>query len=255
MGNTLNYAKETTNTSSTGAYTLQGAVAPFSSFTTRAAADLGGSSPWSAVSYVVTDNSGAWEFGEGILTAGGSDTLTRSIIHASSNGGIEVNWPDTSAKDIYSWPAGDEIGGKIITFTRSITTSTFSVTTATPAEDGTFPLISEGDQIHSFTYAPKRTDTNTILRFSCPYVMGSAAGVNGHWTLWVDTSFAGSFKTAHDAFTVSWSRFHAHTTTGSKTVQIRCGTSSGTTYVNRSSTSATPFGNAGQIIVEAIEVL
>jgi hypothetical protein len=87
---TLNYAKETTTTTGTGTYSLGGAVSPFASFVARATDDVGGTSPWSNIFYVVTDNAGVFEFGEGTLTDAGTDTLTRAVIHASSNGGARV---------------------------------------------------------------------------------------------------------------------------------------------------------------------
>lgn len=78
--------KETSTTTGTGTYSLAGAPSNFRTFV----AGLGGGN---AGFYAAIDNAGGgWEVGYGTATAGSPDTLTRTTILASSNGGSAVNW-------------------------------------------------------------------------------------------------------------------------------------------------------------------
>jgi hypothetical protein len=87
--------KETTTTTSTGTYTLAGAVTGFQSF-----AVVGDGN---ATYYTVTDGTN-WEVGVGTYTASGT-TLSRDTILASSNSGSAVNW-GAGSKDVFlTYPA------------------------------------------------------------------------------------------------------------------------------------------------------
>ena len=85
--------KESTNTSGTGALSLTGAQTGFQSFS----AGVGGGN---TTYYAVSSALGS-EFEVGIGTYdGGSDTLSRDTVLASSNGGSLVNFP-AGTKDVY----------------------------------------------------------------------------------------------------------------------------------------------------------
>lgn len=87
--------KETTTTTSTGTYTLAGAVTGFQSF-----AVVGDGN---ATYYTVTDGTN-WEIGVGTYTLSGT-TLSRDTILASSNSGSAVNW-GAGSKDVFlTYPA------------------------------------------------------------------------------------------------------------------------------------------------------
>lgn len=87
--------RETTTTTSTGTYTLAGAVTGFQSF-----AVVGDGN---ATYYTVTDGTD-WEVGVGTYTSSGT-TLSRDTILASSNSGSAVNW-GAGSKDVFlTYPA------------------------------------------------------------------------------------------------------------------------------------------------------
>ena len=101
MGTVADRVKETTVTTSTGTYTLDGTVTTFQTFVTGIAAIAGTPSPqsWSSVNYLciqsdANGNNIDVEVGLGTLVAGGSskDTLTRDTIVFSTNGGSAVDW-------------------------------------------------------------------------------------------------------------------------------------------------------------------
>lgn len=76
--------KETTTTTGTGTYSLDGAASGFRTF-------VAGVGTGQVVTYVV-ENGTDWEVGEGTVTDATPDTLTRTTILASSNAGAAVNW-------------------------------------------------------------------------------------------------------------------------------------------------------------------
>jgi hypothetical protein len=251
----LNYAKETTNTSGAGTYTLAGAVSPFSSFVARAAEDIGGSSPWSQVFYVCTDNSGNWEFGDGLLTDAASDTITRSTIHASSNSGAAVNWPDTSAKDIYSWPPGSYVTGVVKQIVVSRITTDFSITATIPL-DATIPTNTEGVQLASATITPTQAANQIRVNISIPVC--EAATTPAVVSLFKDTTCfgAGTVATGQRSFNATW--YLSAGSTASQTISIRAGdTGAGTFYVNRDASTANLFSTEAEIslFVEEIEIV
>ena len=84
--------KETTTTTGTGTYSLDGAVAGFRTF-------VAGVGNGNQCHYVCTDNT-QWEIGIGTVAAGTPDTLARTVILASSNAGAAVNW-GAGSKDIF----------------------------------------------------------------------------------------------------------------------------------------------------------
>lgn len=86
-----NRVRETTATTGTGSYTLDGSTTGYQAFSV-----LGDGTE---TYYVVTDDID-WEIGIGILSVGTVDTLSRNIILDSSNNGNAVNW-SAGSKDIF----------------------------------------------------------------------------------------------------------------------------------------------------------
>ncbi|WP_051361126.1 hypothetical protein [Desulfuromonas sp. TF] len=85
MSKFVDRVKETTNTTGTGAFTLAGAVTAFRSFASAL-------STGDIVPYVIEAANGSdWETGFGTFTAGPPDTLARTIVTASSNGGSAID--------------------------------------------------------------------------------------------------------------------------------------------------------------------
>jgi hypothetical protein len=76
--------KETTTTTGTGTYSLDGAAAGFRTF-------VAGVGTGVLVTYAC-ENGTDWEIGEGTITDATPDTLSRTTILASSNAGAAVNW-------------------------------------------------------------------------------------------------------------------------------------------------------------------
>lgn len=87
--------KETTTTTSTGTYTLAGAVTGYQSFSV-----IGDTN----TTYYTVTNGTDWEVGIGTYTASGT-TLSRDTILESSNSGNAVNW-GAGSKDVFvTYPA------------------------------------------------------------------------------------------------------------------------------------------------------
>lgn len=87
--------RETTQTTGTGPYTLDGTPAGTANQSFATAIGDG-----NRAMYVVTFGTN-WEVSVGTVTAGPSNTLSRDAVLASSNGGAAVNW-GPGVKDIYS---------------------------------------------------------------------------------------------------------------------------------------------------------
>lgn len=91
---------ETSTTTGTGTYTLDGAVTGFQAFSTLGAANL--------CPYFATDDIN-WEVGIGTI-ATGPNTLARTVILASSNAGSAVNWAAGTRKIRCGLPASFAAG-------------------------------------------------------------------------------------------------------------------------------------------------
>jgi len=76
--------KETSTTTGTGTYNLGGAVTGFRTFV----AGIGNAN----LCNYVAENGTDWEVGIGTVTDAAPDTLARTLILASSNAGVAVNW-------------------------------------------------------------------------------------------------------------------------------------------------------------------
>jgi hypothetical protein len=80
-------AAETSTTTGTGTYNLNGAISGWRTIVTACGTG-------NEVDYFVRDSLGTsdYEIGRGVITDAATDTLTRATIYASSNGGSAVNW-------------------------------------------------------------------------------------------------------------------------------------------------------------------
>jgi hypothetical protein len=84
--------KETTTTTGTGDITLAGAVAQFSSFTSRFATN-------DPIYYAIVGQTGTeWEVGRGFLS--GATTLVRDVVYSSSNADALVSF-SAGTKDVF----------------------------------------------------------------------------------------------------------------------------------------------------------
>src|SRR5262245_49833703 len=82
-----------TVTGNSNPYTLTGAVTGFQDFDATMATN---DTCW----YMATSGAN-WEVGVGTFTSSSSDTIARTTILASSNGGLAVVWPSASTVDIH----------------------------------------------------------------------------------------------------------------------------------------------------------
>lgn len=111
--------KESTTTTGTGTYQLDGTVSTFQSFVTGIEAANGVASPrvYAQVSYTIIQSDAAGnnidiEIGQGTLTKGvgsAKDTLTRDSIVFSSNGNAAVDW-GAGTKTIVCAPQANDVG-------------------------------------------------------------------------------------------------------------------------------------------------
>lgn len=92
------WTRETSSTTGTGPYSLLGAVAPWWTFMAAVTHQGGGSG--SLITYVADDGVNK-EAGIGTITDGSPDTLARTTITASTNGGAAVNW-GAGTRNIFS---------------------------------------------------------------------------------------------------------------------------------------------------------
>jgi hypothetical protein len=105
---TLNFAdrvKETTATTGTGAYSLDGAASGFQGF-------VAGIGSGNVCPYCCT-NGADWEVGRGTVTDGTPDTLSRDVILASSNGGAAVNW-GAGSKELFCTVPADSVNDSMV---------------------------------------------------------------------------------------------------------------------------------------------
>jgi len=121
VGTVADRVKETTVTTGTGTYTLDGTVATFQTFVTGIDAIAGTPSPlvWNTVNYLciqsdANGNNIDVEVGTGTLTDGGTgkDTLSRITIVFSTNGNAAVDW-GAGTKTIVCAPQAGDLGGGI----------------------------------------------------------------------------------------------------------------------------------------------
>jgi len=81
---TADFVQESTTTTGTGTYSLDGANTGYQTF-------ISGNTTGDTVRFSVTDGTD-WEVCEGVITSGTPDTLTRGTVLASSNAGSAVSW-------------------------------------------------------------------------------------------------------------------------------------------------------------------
>ncbi|TDK63566.1 hypothetical protein [Sapientia aquatica] len=113
--------RETTTTTGTGTYSLGGAVTGFITF-------VSGVTTGQVVTYCAEDGTN-WEVGEGTITSGAPDTLTRTTILASSNAGGAVSW-SVGSKNIFLTASAVRVAtlDKANTFTGKVGAPSFAMT-------------------------------------------------------------------------------------------------------------------------------
>jgi len=96
--------KETSTTTGTGTYDLDGAVTGFQGFV----AGIGDGNPC----YYCVEDGTDWEVGIGTVTDATPDTLSRDTILASSNGDAAVNWGSGAKRVFVTIPADQAVSGR-----------------------------------------------------------------------------------------------------------------------------------------------
>lgn len=96
--------KETSTTTGTGTYNLDGASTGFQTF-------VAGIGNGNTCDYLATNNVD-WESGQGTVTDATPDTLARTTIYASSNAGSAVNW-GAGTKTLFCAPLGGRVLNKL----------------------------------------------------------------------------------------------------------------------------------------------
>lgn len=155
--------RETSTTTGTGSYTLAGAMANFRAFSGVCANN-------DTADYAAVDTNGAgWEVGRGTWTTG--NTLARTTILASSNGGAAVDWsagtrdifitaPATVLASLFPFasktaPTGDIVG---TTDTQTLTNKRVSTRIASVASASTItPTADTADQYNITALATAAT--------------------------------------------------------------------------------------------------
>ncbi|CAB4161281.1 hypothetical protein UFOVP732_42 [uncultured Caudovirales phage] len=124
---TADRVRETSTTTGTGSYALAGAAPNFRAFSAVCAnADT--------ADYAAVDINGAgWEIGRGTWSTG--NTLARTTILASSNGGVAVNW-SAGTRDIFITAPAALLGSRAASGANSDITSLSGLTTALSVAQG-----------------------------------------------------------------------------------------------------------------------
>jgi hypothetical protein len=262
MTRVLNMAKEQTiaSFSGTGTISLNGAVSPFSTFVARATDELPGSSPWSGIGFVITDNAGNWEIhNDGVLTDAATDTLTRPTPAASSNAGALVNFP-ANTYDVYSWVPGQEVPGVIVKTAQNSTTT--NVASAVDIDyDNTLPAISEGtDSGLSVVIAPESSSNILLWSFSCDTVASNSTTLIASFAVFQDSTCRGIANVNLVGTAPNNITMHGHITSGGTTNQtwtVRFGPNSsdpGTVRILSDSAGSAVYAGGNSANLRVLEV-
>lgn len=129
--------KETTATTGAGTISLAGAPADFQNF-------VAGIGNGNSTCYGLVSGGGGWEIGIGTVTDATPDTLTRTTILASSNGGAAINlsgistvWCDDPARKTAAFFRGSTSGTVTVQAAAVAGTNTITL----PAATGTLPTL------------------------------------------------------------------------------------------------------------------
>ena len=209
--------KETTNTTGTGTYSLLGPTVGYTTFVV-------GVGTGSIVTYCATDNID-WEIGEGTVTDAATDTLTRTTILDSSNGGAAVVWA-AGTKEIFLTAAASRIA------------TTDRVNTFTPNQ-----IFSENVKTKSVTVF------NNTAGFGNTIQSGDTQAANYTYTLPLDDGTASQVLATDGAGILSWATAAASDNTVPYYIPI------GETFTNnlyRQSLFATTITIDGTLVVDGL---
>lgn len=205
--------KETTTTTSTGTYTLAGAVTGYQAFSVIGDGNT---------TYYAVTNGTDWEVGIGTYTSSGT-TLSRDTILESSNSGNAVNW-SAGTKDIFcTYPAERSVyvdGANIVPATNSSlqvrVSSTASISSPLAFNSDNFDVYAATAQAGDLTInADSGTPGNgqkIIFRFTCDGTIRTITFTGGA---------SKAFKPVGASLTVSGSNF-TYALTVNKTTYFGC---------------------------------
>lgn len=164
--------RETTTTTGTGVYTLAGAAPNFRDFSAVCA---NGDTAF----YAAVDQGGAgWEVGRGTWSTG--NTLARTEILASSNGGAAVNW-STGTRDIFITAPAEFLASRAAAGANSDITSLTGLTTAlSVAQGGTGSTTAAGALTHLGAAATSHTHAIADVTGLQGSLDAKAATTHGH---------------------------------------------------------------------------
>ncbi len=130
---------ETTQTTGTGTLDLDGASTGFRTF-------VEGLGDGTLVAYVITDGV-EWETGSGTVTDATPDTLSRTTVSASSNGGAKVNWTNDNKneRDVFCAPIAEFISafesGTVMLFHQLAAPSGWTKDVAAALDDSALRIV------------------------------------------------------------------------------------------------------------------
>ncbi len=228
--------KETSTTTGTGTYNLAGAVTGFQTF-------VAGIATGNTCYYCATDDTN-WEVGLGTVTDATPDTLARTAILASSNGGAAVNWAAGTRNIFSTIPAAVVSGaGGYVYVTK---TANQTSTSTTYANDNTLAFAVAASTKYKFRFrliinTPAAADFKvqltgpaapTAVRYHATYIAENNLAVIGPTAVATAFSTSLAFATAEIGLGVDISGYLDNgANAGTVTLQWAQVTASGTSTV------------------------
>lgn len=212
---TADRVKETSTTTGTGTYSLDGAVAGFRTF-------VAGIGTTNLCHYVAEDGTN-WEVGIGTVTDATPDTLARTLILASSNAGSAVNW-GAGTKNIFCGAVAADRNPR----TRKLA-SDHAISATTATEVTGIELVNVQPGTYTFKYSLiVQSATTTVSPMYGVNFTGTAATrkMNLRWQDVYDGS-TGTQGTADDVGTTAGALVGGTTVTAFSTTAPNMGHTSG----------------------------